>query len=160
MSGIARRGANPGRLRPSFFLCLALSASAVGAQAVVYRCGQEYTNAPVEAQRCERLALPAVTVIPGTQVQAPAALAVTSSPASARVDDAPQRQRDAMARTIVVAELDKARAQHAQLMQAWRQLQPAGGTQQPPQAQELKAAIDRLERDIDSLQRELARKTP
>ena len=159
MSGIARRSANQGRLRPSFFFCLVLCAQGVWAQSAVYRCGQDYTNTPVDAQRCERLALPSVTVIPGTQVQAPAALAAASSPASMRVDDAPQRQRDAMARTIVVAELDKARAQHAQLMQAWRQLPPAAGPQ-PPQARELKAAIDRVERDIDSLQRELARKTP
>ena len=159
MSGIARRSANQGRLRPSFFFCLVLCAQGVWAQSAVYRCGQDYTNTPVDAQRCERLSLPAVTVIPGTQVQALAAPLAASSPVGTRVDDAPQRQRDAMARTIVVAELDKARAQHAQLMQAWRQLPPADGPQ-PSQARELKAAIERLERDIDSLQRELARKTP
>jgi len=160
MSGIARRSANQGRLRPSFFFCLGLCAQALWAQPAVYRCGQEYTNAPADAQRCERLALPAVTVIPGTQVQATAAAVAASGPSSARVDDAPQRQRDEMARTIVVAELDKARAQHAQLVQAWRQLPPAADPQHQQQAQALKATIERVERDIDSLQRELARKKP
>ena len=161
MTGIARTVQDKGRLRPSFFFCLACLACAAAAQQAVYRCGSAYTNAPQDAQRCERLSLPTVTVIPGTQVhaappQAPGSAAVPNL----RADAAPQRQRDEMARTIVVAELDKARERHAQLLQARRQLEGSGSTLQPQQAEQLQAAIARTERDIDSLQRELARKTP
>lgn len=161
MTGIARTVQCKGRLRPSFFFCLALWATAGWAQQAVYRCGHEYTNTPQDAQRCERLALPSVTVIPGTRTQAVAPLAAASAGMpSARAEPAPQRQRDEMARTIVVAELDKARERHAQLLQEWRHLETAGGPKQQHQAEQLKAAIERTERDIGSLQRELARKTP
>jgi hypothetical protein len=161
MTGIARTVQTKGRLRPSFFFCLVLLANAAGAQQEVYRCGHEYTNTPQDAQRCERLVLPAVTVISGTRAQAglPATSASAEAP-RARAPLAPQGPRDATARTIVVAELDKARAQHADLLREWRQLPPAEGPKQQHQAEQLKAAIERTERDIESLQRELARKTP
>lgn len=158
MTGIARTVQCKGRLRPSFFFCLALWATAGWAQQAVYRCGHEYTNAPQDAQRCERLALPSVTVIPGTRAQAvaPPGSASAGVP-SARAEAAP---RDDMARTILVTELGKARERHAQLQQEWRHLETAGGPKQQHQAEQLKAAIERTERDIGSLQRELARKTP
>jgi hypothetical protein len=158
MTRIAPRSAHPGRLRPSFFFWGLLCAQWALAQPAVYRCGQEYTNAPADAQRCERLALPSVTVIPGTKAQAPLPQAEASATVTPGADAAPQKQRDEMARRIVLAELDKARAQHAQLLQAWRQLPAANPPQ--PQAQALQASIERVARDIDSLQRELARKTP
>lgn len=162
MTGIARTVQYKGRLRPSFFFCSTVAVLCIGtvwAQQEVYRCGREYTNAPFDAQRCERLALPSVTVITGTRAQSAQPLPAASVGApGARAEAAPQRQRDEMARTIVVAELDKARERHAQLLKEWRQLEAAAGPK--PQSEQLKAAIGRAERDIDSLQRELARKTP
>ena len=47
-------------------LCCSLWAQAQGA---IYRCGQEYTNAPHDKRACVRLVTPgAVTVIEGTHV--------------------------------------------------------------------------------------------
>lgn len=190
MRKIAPHSAKQGRLRPSFFLVgravlLALPAllslsGAVQAQDAVYRCGQEYTNAPKDPSRCERLASQGVTVIPGLKPARTDPLAVptlSAAPASAALNsavlnnavpnttDAPQRQRDQQARTIVASELEKTRQRHAELVQTYRQGAPApteADGQSPQKYQErvasLKADIERHERDIDSLQRELARR--
>ena len=159
MRVIALDSATKGRPRPSFFLLLTLAGSAALAQQPVFRCGQEYTNAPVDPTGCERLAGQAVTVIPGTRVQVgttPAASeAQPSSPSVAKVDSASQKQRDDMARAIVSAELDKARQRHAELQLQYRKAQQP--TDSAAQSQ-IKAAIDRTQRDIDSLQRELDRR--
>ena len=181
MRKIAPRSANKGRLRPSFFFwCNAVwlgiaTSSAAFAQEQIYRCGQEYTNAPKEVSRCERLSPQSVTVIPGlkpVRVEAPVVGPVTASapsvaPSSAPASsaDAPQKLRDQQARTIVAAELDRTRQRHAELLQEYRQgapLKSATEEASPHKYQErvvqLKAAIERHERDIDSLQRELARR--
>ena len=164
MPGIALSSASKGRLRPSFFFICTLLAGSVLAQQPVYRCGQEYTNAPRDAARCERLASQAVTIIPGTRVQAaPAApgagsaagsAGVPTGPSPARAESASNRQRDEMARAIVTTELDKTRQRHAALLQ---DLQKASGK---PDEGQLRAAVDRAQRDIDSLQRELERRPP
>jgi hypothetical protein len=156
------------------------------AQQAVYRCGHEYTNAPREPGLCEALAPQAITVISGTRPTAsPAAAAVVSTrsppaePAAAvatagqsrtpavpaRTPDVQQSERDAQARTIVMQELDKARAQLAQLVQSYNQGEPEKWAAETRNHQkyldrvaEMKAAIERTERDIDSLQRELTRR--
>ena len=180
MRKIAPHSANKGRLRPSFFFwCSAVllggaMCSAALAQEQIYRCGQEYTNAPKDASRCERLSPQSVTVIPGlkpARVEAPAPGPVASAPsagpssAPASPADAPQKLRDQQARTIVAAELDRTRQRHAELLREYRQgapLKSATEEASPQKYQErvaqLKAAIERHERDIDSLQRELARR--
>ena len=179
MRKIAPHSAEKGRLRPSFFFCCSavslcglVLVSPTVAQEQIYRCGQEYTNAPKDASRCERLSSQSVTVIPGlkpARVDAPAALvsgaASAPSPAPALNADAPQRQRDQQARTIVVTELERTRQRHAELVQEYRQGAPAKTAAEeasPQKYQErvtnLKAAIERHERDMDSLQRELARR--
>ena len=159
MRVIALDSATKGRPRPSFFLLLTLAGSAALAQQPVFRCGQEYTNAPVDPTGCERLAGQAVTVIPGTRVQVGTTPAVSeaspSSPSVAKVESASQKQRDDMARAIVSVELDKARQRHAELQLQYRKAQQP--TDSAAQSQ-LKAAIDRAQRDIDSLQRELDRR--
>ena len=159
MRVIALDSATKGRPRPSFFLLLTLAGSAALAQQPVFRCGQEYTNAPVDPTGCERLAGQAVTVIPGTRVQVGTTPAVSeappSSPSVAKVESASQKQRDNMARAIVSAELDKARQRHAELQLQYRKAQQP--TDSAAQSQ-IKAAIDRTQRDIDSLQRELDRR--
>lgn len=173
MHGIALTGAPKGRLRPSFFFLLCAMAANAMAQQAVFRCGQEYTNAPRDPDRCERLAPQAITVIAGTRVQggrpavpvAPAA-AVASASSAGHVASVAQQQRDDMARNIVSAELEQARQRHAQLLQEYQQGEPVRSpdeVQNPQKYQArvagLKAAVDRAQRDIDSLQRELARRT-
>ena len=124
----------------------------------MYRCGQLYTNVPTDPARCQPVAAHAVTVISGTRVQtyggAPAARPVAAAP-QARVESGDQRQRDDMARAIVLAELDKARQRHQALQQAYRN---APGEDSDPQRGQLKASVERAQRDIDSLQRELGRR--
>jgi hypothetical protein len=177
----------PKRTASAVLFLLGLS-SALSAQAqqAVYRCGHEYTNAPREPGLCEALAPQAITVISGTRPTAsPAAAAVVSTrsppaePAAAvasagqlrtpavpvRTPDVQQSERDAQARTIVMQELDKARAQLAQLVQSYNQGEPEKWAAETRNHQkyldrvaEMKAAIERTERDIDSLQRELTRR--
>lgn len=139
---------------------------AAQAQQTIYRCGQEYTNAPRDPQRCEPLASQAITVINGTRPvpaqPSPAPQGMASVPT--RTPDVRQTERDAQARTILTQELDKARAQHAQLVQTYNQGAPEKWATESRNHQmyldrvaALKAAIDRTERDIESLQRELER---
>ena len=159
------------------------------AQQAVYRCGQEYTNAPREPALCEPLAPQAITVINGTrpalQPQASTAAAVPTRSAPAepvasapnaagqprtpavptRLPDVQQSERDGQARTILMQELDKARAQLAQLVHSYNQGEPEKWAAETRNHQkyldrvaEMKAAIERTERDIDSLQRELSRR--
>lgn len=172
MQAFALSSAKPGRLRPSFFLLLGACGLA-HAQQPVYRCGHEYTNAPQEPSRCEPLAPQAVTVIPGTRVQdRPAAAAPASVPALAAQAQQPgaaagpaQKQRDEMARQVLAAELEQARQRHLKLQEEYQQAasaRPPSQTQSPqshtqPLAQ-LKAAVERSQRDIESLQREMLRR--
>lgn len=168
---------------------LLLTSEPAQAQQAVYRCGQEYTNAPREPALCEPLAPQAITVINGTrpvpQLQpqtttalpkrsapaepvatAPAAAAQPRTPAvPSSLRDVQQGERDAQARTILMQELDKARAQLAQLVHSYNLGEPEKWASETRNHQkyldrvaEMKAAIERTERDIDSLQRELARR--
>ena len=176
MHGIALSSANQGRLRPSFFLLLGVW-GLVQAQPLphsVYRCGHEYTNAPLDASRCELLAPQAVTVIPGTRVQshAPAVPPPGATPAAGvqplppgGAAGATQQQRDDMARSVLTAELEQARQRHARLLEDYQQGERARTPeeiQNPHKHQQhlarLKAAVERSQRDIDSLQRELVRR--
>lgn len=172
MPGIALDSATKGRLRPSFFLLLGLPLCA-WAQQAVFRCGQEYTNAPTDASRCERVAPQAITVIAGTRVQATSTASPATSPAPQSTvsvsplpaASAPQQQRDDMARHILHTELVQARERHANLLQDYKKIQTerhaedAGELQKHQQRMaHLQAAIDRSQRDIDSLEREIARR--
>ena len=176
----------PKRTAEAVLFLLLTAGMSAQAQQAVYRCGHEYTNAPREPGLCEALAPQAITVISGTRPTAsPAAAAVVSTrsppaePAAAvatagqsrtpavpaRTPDVQQNERDAQARTIVMQELDKARAQLAQLVQSYNQGEPEKWAAETRNHQkyldrvaEMKAAIERTERDIDSLQRELTRR--
>ncbi len=179
-----------------FFLCLSalggvLTSQAALAQQPVYRCGQEYTNAPREPALCEPLAPQAITVINGTrpvpqprpQTAAATAVPSRSTPAEpvataanaaglsrtlavpTRLPDVQQNERDAQARTILMQELDRARAQLAQLVHNYNQGEPEKWATETRNHQkyldrvaDMLAPIERTERDIDSLQRELARR--
>ena len=163
-------------------LCLAWVLSMVGAsaqaQAVIYRCGQEYTNAPRSTAQCEPLSTQAIMVVPGTQPSGTALAArrpvvpdvapvqperTKSEPVRAVPPE--QAERDAQARTLVVQELEKARQQLHQLTQEYNEGEPVKWAAEARNHQKyldrvasLKAAMARTERDIDSLQRELARR--
>lgn len=170
--------------RTRFFCCLlgaALSFSSM-AQEAIYRCGQEYTNAPLNPMHCERLALQAVTVIAGTRPMAvlpnppalaralPAAELVApvdwrAKPEPPRPANGQQNDRDEQARAIVSQELDKARQQLALLTQEYNQGEPEKWASEARNHQKyldrvaaLQSAMARTERDIDSLMRELNRR--
>lgn len=185
MTATARGWAIKGRLGPSFFFaCAALSAggfaAVVSAQQTVFRCGQQYTNVPQDATRCERVAPQAITVIEGTRVQAgagaaarAAAPAVSSPSAPADAAQGPATAslpREDMARQILSAELAQARERHAQSLQAYRQAQAEAAPEpsvdrsarlaRQERLDRLQASVARAQRDIDSLQRELLRRPP
>lgn len=174
MPAIALNSAHPGRLRPSFFLLLG-AWGLVQAQQVVYRCGHEYTNAPQDASRCEPLAAQALTVIAGTKVQSPAADAASARGPSVAAPAMPpgsagplQKQRDEMARHVLAAELEQTRQRHLRLQEQYQQAlgartpdvgqNPGQQHQHQQHLDRLKAAVERSQRDIDSLQRELLRR--
>ena len=166
------------RCKPVAGLVLSLVCLATQAQDVIYRCGQEYTNAPRSASACERLSTQAITVVPGTRPAASLSPSSTKtmpdSTASVvdrtktepvRVVTPLQTERDTQARTIVAQELDKARQQLAQMLQEYNQGEPQKWAAEARNHQKyldrvaaLKASIERTERDIDSLQRELSRR--
>ena len=156
-----------------FSVSVAASMSA-WAQEAIYRCGHEYTNAPRDIQQCERMAPQAVTVITGTRPSPPrtatpapsASVAETrASPEAPRSAQPQQAERDLHARTIVVQELDKARQQLTVLVQEYNDGEPVKWASESRHHQRyldrvsaLKASIERTQRDIESLQRELDRR--
>lgn len=141
-------------------------------QAVIDRCGTDYTNAPRDMTQCERLTEQAVTVISGLRpssartsvmADAPGVDELRTKTEPARPVTALQGERDVQARTILDQELQRVQKQHQGLVQEYKQGAPikwASEQAAPHKYQDrvtaLKAAIDRAERDIDSLQRELA----
>jgi hypothetical protein len=158
------------------FFCHVLSVCWFGAlafpahaQEAIYRCGQEYTNSPQIRTDCVPIqTVPAVTVIEGTRPSAGASAGRTTSasgtalvPSQRTKADlfvelpAAQRERDVQARAILLQELAQARQQQAQLQQVLKDSETAKQADKTPT---VKAALERTQRDIDSLQRELARR--
>jgi hypothetical protein len=153
-------------------------AAAASAQTKIFRCGNTYTNDEAQAKslNCKLVEGGNVTVVQGTKVNggAPAAapakgVNVATAPQAAgtpgqRVDAADQKARDADARAILEAELKKAESRHAELLREWNngepdKLGPETRNHQKylDRVAELKAAIDRNEKDIAGLKRELGR---
>lgn len=150
----------------SCLLGLAWSAP-LPAQEAIYRCGREYTNAPQGQSGCIRVVTaPAVTVIGGTQTYGSGARTslvegTALVPESRTKADGPraqphaQRERDVQARAILQQELAHARQQREQLLQTFNAHERANS---PEKTQATQAAIERKQRDIDSLQSELVRR--
>ena len=145
--------------------------AAVAQSSVIYRCGNEYTNAK-EAERrggCRVVEGGNVTVVEGMR-PAPAAAAsgaapvVTAPPGAPRVNANEQKARDADARAILEVELRKAEARQAELLKEYNngepdKLGPETRNHQKylDRVAELKAAITRNESDIAGIKRELGR---
>ncbi len=158
----------------SLGLCAFMSWTGLAlAQEAIYRCGSEYTNTPRDVGQCERLVPQAITVITGTRPAAPIAAApgvtaakeARSVATAARTPPPVQTERDLHARTIVSHELDKARQQLTLLVQEYNDGEPVKWASESRHHQKyldrvamLKASIERTQRDIDSLQRELDRR--
>ena len=133
----------------------------------VYRCGNEYTNQPDPKRHCTLLRNASVTVIEGTHIPSPPlnpAPPQGAASGDAKVDGAEQRARDAQARLVLQAELQRAQARHQRLLQEWNQGEPerrADEHRQPGKYQEriaqLRAALERSQADMAGLQRELSR---
>ena len=148
----------------------------------VYRCGQAYTNTPPPGQVCERLPEQQITVIEGTRVQRPvlrepvvpaAAAAGSRESATGQAGREALRSgavmpsepatvpapawRQAQAREVLLEELARTRARHAQVQRELASLAPAADA---ARQQALQKALARSERDLQSLQRELDRLNP
>jgi hypothetical protein len=168
----------PAPPRKALFLiaaALLTAASAVQAQPRIFRCGNTYTNDPVEAQSkgCKPMDGGNFTVIEGTRVNPPArpaSAAATAAPqggasAQQRIDASAQRARDADARLILETELKSAEARHQELLKEYNNGEPERlGNERNYQkyldrVADLKAAIARNEADIAGIRRELSRQT-
>lgn len=130
----------------------------------IYRCGNAYTNQPEPNANCQAMRGGSVTVIEGTRVQAAQAAVAHVGASGVKVDSAEQRQRDTQAQAVLLAELQKAQKQHADLVREWNNGQPerrADEFRQPQKYQDrvaqLRDALPRAEADVAGLQRELSR---
>jgi hypothetical protein len=180
MQTLAQQHKFSSNIRPRFIACAVWGiVYSVSAQHAVYKCGQEITNQPTDPQRCERLSLSQPTQIEGTRVQQVAPVQSTrtnNGPAevlpTSRSQDAvlqPSLSQDlnnrkVHARTILEDEWQKLSAKYAELVQAINQARlgtlPGGTTQSAEdllRANELKVQLQRVERDMQALQRELSR---
>lgn len=152
-------------------LTLVLALSSVGAAmaqgTVIFRCGNEYTNAKdAEKRGCKKVEGGNVTVVEGMR-PAPAAqgaAVVTAPPNAPRVAATEQRARDSDARAILEVELRKAEARQAELLKEYNngtpdKLGPETRNYQKylDRVAELKASIARNESDIAGIKRELGR---
>jgi len=149
-----------------FAVFAAVSASA---QTTIWRCGNTYTNDKAEAaaKGCKAVEGGNVTVVQGTRVNGNngSRPVVTAPPTGdKRVAEGEQRARDAEARGILEAELKKAEARRADLLQAYNNGEPEmlGPEHKNHQkyldrVAEMKASIERADQDIAGLKRELGR---
>lgn len=144
------------------------------AQTKIWRCGNSYTNdeALAKAQGCKQVEGGNVTIVQGTKPNGGASAnksTVATAPQSSgssgqRVDAGEQKARDGEARAILEAELKKAEARRADLQKEWNNGEPEKMGPEHRNYQkyldrvaELKAAIERNEKDIEGLKRELGR---
>ena len=159
----------------SAYLLITLAALAysggAAAQARIFRCGNTYTNDEVQAkaQSCKLVEGGNVTVVQGTKVAAPPSgnngKVVAAPPmGNQRIDSGEQKARDGEARGILEAELKKAEARLADLQKEYNagepeKLGPETRNHQKylERVAELKANIERTEKDIAGLKRELGR---
>ena len=158
------------------WVSLAFSAMA---NSVVYKCGQEITNQPDDPKLCQELNISQPTQIEGTRVQSgshkvmgPSTMGASDLTESVKVQanglsagpSAEALGRKSQARTILEDEWQKLSAQYAELVQQYNHGKPpplAGETihqtNYQQRAMALKTQVQRVERDLQALQRELSR---
>lgn len=150
----------------------------VQAQQRVWRCGNEYTNNPTNAQQrdCKVIEGGNVTVVQGTRPAAPpvsapgsatsagTGSAVRAPAGSPRVEGVDQRARDGEARSVLEAELRKAEARQTELQKDYNGGEPEkqGSASRNHQKYldrigEMKAEMARNESDVAGLRREIGR---
>lgn len=160
---------------------LLLAAWPVQAQAPIYRCGNEYTNNPGNAQArgCRLVEGGNLTIVEGVRPAAANAAPATSGAPSAtpsrngartsgeRVDGAEQRARDSDARLILDAELRRAEDRLSDLREEYNSGKPtplASERSNPQRYEErvsdLKSRIERAEADVAGIKREMSRLNP
>lgn len=149
------------------------SASALAqSQDHIYRCGNEYTNSPSQAQLkgCVALSGGNVTVVQGTK-QTPKAAPVAkpapngaNPPSQSQVDPAQQKSRDSDARTILSHELTRAEGQLAEVVRIYNGGKPVARSDElqntalyAQRVADLKASVARAEADVAGIRRELQR---
>ena len=150
----------------------ALFVELVMADQAVYKCGQELTNLPKNPELCQKLEISNSTQIEGTKVQNSSSINSTPKPNEAQVESTPGaqsshqashqtspqtspqevHQRNTKARTILEDERQKLLKQQAELVQSHKQSQP---DRQREAA--FNTNLQRIERDLQALSRELAR---
>ena len=149
-------------------LMCALFVGLVMADQAVYKCGQELTNLPKNPELCQKLEISNSTQIEGTKVQNSSSINSTPKPKEAQVESTPGaqsshqashqtspqevHQRNTKARTILEDERQKLLKQQAELVQNHKQSQP---DRQREAA--FNTNLQRIERDLQALSRELAR---
>lgn len=167
-------------MKKFFVLSLLMSViSVTWSQDVIYRCGNEYTNnvSQAKAKGCKPVDGSGVTVIHGTRPSGAAsggaaasrsaakpASAASASPAPVRSDNAAQKARDADARAILQAELNKAQAKLNSLRAEYNDGNPVRTALElrnpqgyPERVEKLKADVARQESDVAGIRRELDR---
>ena len=145
------------------------------ADQVVYRCGQEITNKPMDASECQKLVPSSAIQIEGTRVQSsiPPKTPISEKSDSVVQDvrlqvsksEAPTPQaRHQQARTILEDEWQKLSAKHAELVRTYKQGRPdlmagedAGHSAYKLRVEGLQTSLQRVERDLQALRRELNR---
>ena len=145
-------------------LMCALFVGLVMADQGVYKCGQELTNLPKNPELCQKLEISNSTQIEGTKVQNSSSINSTPKPKEAQVESTPGaqsipqtslqevHQRNTKARTILEDERQKLLKQQTDLVQAHKQSQPDRQREAT-----FNTNLQRIERDLQALSRELAR---
>lgn len=141
-------------------LMCALFVGLVMADQAVYKCGQELTNLPKNPEMCQKLEISNSTQIEGTKVQNSPSFNSSSRPKEAQVGSVPGvqtspqevHQRNTKARTILEDERQKLLKQQAELVQSHKQSQPDRHREAA-----FNTNLQRIERDLQALSRELAR---
>ncbi len=156
------------------------ASSAASAQGAIYRCTNssgvvEYGNAaPVKGQKCQKIALPAITTVPAgpkvakkaSKSKAPAAGARSADNESAasfpKVTPTAQTKRDNDRKRILKEELGREEKRLAVLRKEYKNGEPdRRGNERNYQryldrVEKMKADIARVEGNVDALRRELA----
>lgn len=147
-------------------LLVAASGSATWAQDRIYRCGNEYTNTVSEAQakNCKLISGGNVTVVQAQRPSGGGTRVAAATQPSQRVDAGEQRAKDSDSRLILESELKRAEALQVELLKEYNNGEPEKQGAETRNNQkyldrvaDLKAKINRNERDIDGIRRELSR---